>query len=156
MDNTTANTAKNPIQLVGSVYTESGKLGDFNWMCQQPEYANTLFIFNDDEETFSTCRGGGGNAIMRKYNKHNKKLTKPKSAGIPTGTRANGGYQKLDSHVITVVTNAIGEIKELLNKYNYETIIYSVGPNGKLGTGIFNVSEDVIDYIDNQIKLLVV
>jgi len=142
------------IPLYGTIYSGPNKLGDFNWMCQQQLYSNALFIFNDNEEFHDTCRQGAGNAVARKYNKYNEKLTKPQSAGIPTGTLEFGGYQQLDSHVISVVSNAIGEIKELLSKHKYDGIFYSVGANGKLGTGIFDVNHQVIDYIDEQIKQL--
>ncbi len=123
-------------------------------MCKQPLYLNSLFIFNDNEEFHDTCRTGSGNAVARQYNKYNKKLTKPLAAGIPTGTLETGGYQKLDLHVISVVTNAINDIKEILSTYKYDGIFYSVGPNGKLGTGLFDVCPQVIDYIDSQIKKL--
>ncbi len=142
------------ILLYGTIYSGPNKLGDFNWMCKQPLYSNVLFIFNDNEEFHDTCRQGSGNAIMRKYNKFNGKLSKPISAGIPTGTLINGGYQKLDEHVISVVTEAIDEIKIILSANKYDGIFYSVTPNGKLGTGLFDVCPEVINYIDMEIKKL--
>ncbi len=142
------------ILLYGTIYSGPNKLGDFNWMCKQPLYSNVLFIFNDNEEFHDTCRQGSGNAIMRIYNKFNGKLSKPISAGIPTGTLINGGYQKLDEHVISVVTEAINEIKEIVAKYKYDGIFYSVATNGKLGTGLFDVCPEVINYIDMEIKKL--
>jgi len=160
METSTSNTipmvanAKKSIPLYGTIYSKPNQLGDFNWMCKQPKYNNTLFIFNDNEEYRDTCRTGKGNAIIRKYNKYNDKLKQPKSAGIPTGTLAKGGYRQLDLHVIKVVEQAISEIKDLLDKYNYDAIIYSVASNGKLGTGLFNVSQEVIDHIDSKIKSL--
>ena len=30
-------------------YTGSGSVGDFSWMIDRPEYARSLFIFNDNE-----------------------------------------------------------------------------------------------------------
>lgn len=156
MEKTNTPVTKFDIPIYGTIYSGPNKLGDFNWMCNQHLYSNVLFIFNDNEEFHATCREGRGNAIMRKYNKHNEKLTKPKSAGIPTGTLATGGYQKLDSHVISIVSNSLNEIKELLSKYKYDAIFYSVGPNGKLGTGLFDVCSEVVDYIDGQIKQLFV
>jgi hypothetical protein len=141
--------------LVGTVYSGRRKWGDFTWMCQQPEFSHSLFLFNDNEEYHSTCRKGKGNAIMRRYNKWNRKLEKPIAAGIPTGTLRQGGYTSLDSHVINQVCNAMAEIRELLETYSYDTIVYSVDPSGKLGTNLFSVCPEVIDFIDSQIRGLV-
>jgi hypothetical protein len=154
MDTINKITNTSNIPLYGTIYSGPNKLGDFNWMCKHQLYSNVLFIFNDNEEFHDTCREGSGNAIMRKYNKFNGKLSKPISAGIPTGTLINGGYQKLDEHVISVVTEAINEIKEIVAKYKYDGIFYSVATNGKLGTGLFDVCPEVIDYIDMEIKKL--
>jgi len=142
------------MKIIGTKFVKTGQYGDFEWMCQQEEFSNSLFIFNDNEEYHHTNRKGKGNAVIRKYNKYNDKLEKPKSAGIPTGTLKNRGYSKLNTHVKEVVTEAISEIIELINKYNYETIYYSIGPDNKLGTGLFNVNRNVIDFIDNLINSL--
>jgi hypothetical protein len=91
---------------------------------------------------------------MRQYNKHNTELNKPKSAGIPTGTLKNGGYSELNNYVKNVVNQSVNEIKDLIKKYNYEKIYYSVGKDNKLGTSLFEVNEDVIDYIDTLINSL--
>ena len=53
--------------------------------------------------------------------------------------------------VSDLIDNNIDEIKQLIEKYKYKDIYYSVGKNNKLGTSIFKVGEDVIDYIDEQI-----
>jgi hypothetical protein len=147
-------TNNQPIQIYGIKYIKPNQLGDFNWMCKQPEYSNTLFIFNDNEEYHNSDRKGHGNAVVRCYNKYNSNLKKPKSAGIPTGTLSSGGYQELNSDVINIVTGSIKEIKELLQFHSYDSICYSVSLEKKLGTGIFNVNDKVINYIDEQIKSL--
>jgi hypothetical protein len=41
-----------------------------------------------------------------------------------------------------------------LTKYVYDTIYYSVGNDNKLGTSIFKVAPEVIDYIDKKIHSL--
>jgi hypothetical protein len=136
------------IQLIGVKFVKPNQFGDFNWMCQQDEYSDALFIFNDNEEYHDTCKGGAGNAIMRKYNKYSK-LNKPKSAGIPTGTLEHGGYQSLNVHSIKQIDNAFEEIIELVKVFKYKQIYYSSEPDGKLGTSIFNVDSKVIKYITN-------
>ena len=41
------------IEVIGSVYTGKNKDGDFNWMIQQPQYADALFVFNDNEQQYT-------------------------------------------------------------------------------------------------------
>ena len=142
------------IEIIPNIFKGIKQEGDFNWMIQQNEYSNILFIFNDNEEYHNTNCNGIGNAIIRKYNKYNLKLTRPRSAGIPTGTLKDRGYQELNSHVITMINYAINEIKEIIKKYNYKKIYYSADKDGILGTGIFTVNKDVLHYITTKIKEL--
>ncbi len=62
----------------------------------------------------------------------------------------------LTNCVQDVIDDAIIEIKELIEKYSYSTIYYSVGTNGRLGTSLFYVGPNVINYIDEQIKKLII
>ena len=65
-------------------------------MIEQPEYADALFVFNDNEGEFRAhqghapgarrCHAGGGNAVIRPYQCEDP----PRAAGIPTGD--HGGY----------------------------------------------------------------
>ena len=142
------------IQIYGTKFIGRGIIGDFEWMIQQPSYANSLFIFNDNEEHHMSMRRGAGNAVIRPYNKYNTKLEKPLSAGIPTGTMARGGYEFLTSDVEKTINASIDEIIELIKTHKYDAIYYSVGSNNKLGTGLFKVDKSVIDYIDNKIQSL--
>ena len=48
----------------------------------------------------------------------------------------------------------LSKIIELIKTYNYDAIYYSVGSNNKLGTGLFKVDQNVINYIDQKIQLL--
>ena len=60
------------MQVIGSIFSGGGKSGDFGWMIEQPEYADALFVFNDNEEQFLAfrrnpkggygCDRGGGNS----------------------------------------------------------------------------------------------
>lgn len=142
------------VQVIGVRYTSPETYGDFNWMITQPEFSNALFIFNDNEEHHETPIQGLGNASIRPYNKYFKlaSITKPRSAGIPTGTLRRGGYSMLTNQVQETIDDAIIEIKELIETYGYDSIYYSVGPSGKLGTSLFQVDQSVIDYIDGCIK----
>lgn len=143
------------IQVIGVKFVKPNQFGDFNWMSNQEEYSDALFIFNDNEEYHNTCRGGAGNAVMRRYNKYSK-LSKPKSAGIPTGTLEYGGYQKLDKYSLTQIDNAIDEIIQLIHKHKYKQIYYSSELDGKLGTSIFVVNDKVIKYITYRLFSLTI
>ena len=143
-----------PPYIEGNRFFKPDMKGDFNWMINQPEYTNTLFIFNDDVESRYKYKRGGGNACIRPYNQYNPNITKPHSAGIPTGTLKDGGFQTLDKNTATYIDNAINNIIELVKIYNYDRIIYSIDKKGNFATGIFNVNEDVIYYITEKLTIL--
>ena len=142
------------IEIYGTKFNKLNYFGDFNFMCNNEKYNDSLFLFNDNEEQHNTCIAGGGNAIIRQFNKYNENLSKPRSAGIPTGTLSKGGYKKLNESIKSKIDNYFEEIIELFNKYHYESIYYSVGSDNKLGTSIFKVDQEVIDYIDEKIHRL--
>ncbi len=114
------------------------------------EFADkALFIFNDNEDHHNTYIRGGGNAAMRIYNKYSP-MDIPISAGIPTGK--HGGYENLEE-CKNIIDCSIKEIEELIEKYKFDTLIYSVNSYDSplIGTGIFEVSDDVLQYITNCI-----
>lgn len=141
------------LEIIETQFIGRCKYGDFDWMIKQTEYSNALFIFNDDEERHGKSVEGKGNAVIRKYNKHSV-FNPPKSAGIPTGTMKRGGYKNLTSRSKFEIDQSIKEIKELIKKHNYKKIFYSASKDCKLGTSIFKVGDDVIDYITFEIKNL--
>ncbi len=134
------------VNLIGTIFSGSNKFGDFNWMIQQEEFDNSLFIFNDNEEHHNTNIKGGGNAVIRCFNKYSN-LDKPRSAGVITGTLQDGGYSYFTIDIMQKITECFDEIKYLINKYNYNTIYYSSDLEGRIGTSIFNVDTKVIDFI---------
>jgi hypothetical protein len=143
------------MKVIGVVFNKRNEFGDFYWMIHQEEYSNCLFIFNDNIEHHFTNRLGFGNAIIRKFNKFNTDLEKPMSHGIPTGTLSYGGFTELSNDVKVIIDESIKEINELLIKYKYDTIYFSKDKKeDKLGTSIFNVNEDVIQYITKKIYSL--
>ena len=141
------------IQIIGIKFSSRNQYGDFFYMSQQNKYSNSLFIFNDNEEHHNTSFSGGGNAIMRMFNKYST-LNVPLSAGIPTGTIGSGGYDKFTPQAKKTIDYAFEEIIELIKIHNYSTIYFSSELNGKLGTGIFTVSPKVIEYITSRIYKL--
>ena len=122
-------------------------------MISNPEYDNSLFIFNDNEEHHNSRRQGAGNAIIRKFNKYSD-LDVPRSAGIPTGTMAEGGYNTFNQEIKNKIDGYFEEVYELINKYNYNTLYYSAETNGLVGTSIFKVNHKVLEYITWKIHSL--
>jgi hypothetical protein len=145
--------------VIGSQFSQAGAPGDFSWMIERPEYADALFIFNDNEEQFRAyvkdptggygCSDGGGNARIRHY----RCLEPPRAAGVPTGSQGVG-YQQLTDAVRGVVDEAIAVIKDLLASGRYQRVIYSADSDGGLGTGIFRVGDDVKRYIVAELRQL--
>jgi hypothetical protein len=138
------------IQKKLSVFTGSGKDGDFEWMIKQDEYARSLFIFNDNESQFKAFHAndkeglyaGGGNAVIRPY----QGGAHPHAAGIPTGD--GGGYQHLDAHVMGVIDEALEYIKNLLESGRYNEIVFCTDPTGQtIGSGIHDIAPAVKNYI---------
>lgn len=141
------------IEVIGTVFTKKNTIGDFEWMIKSGNYEDALFLFNDDEKRHLWKKAGQGNAVIRKYNKY--ALDIPRSAGIITGTDG-GGYERLDSKTKAVIDQCFVEVREILKKYGYTKVYYSAKtPNGLLGTSIFVVGEDVLEYITSQIHSLV-
>ena len=148
------------VQVLAVKFKSTGAIGDFSYMKDLEEFRNTLFIFNDNVAHHTTAITGGGNAVMRQYNKY--ALMRPLSAGIPTGI--NGGFVELNEEVKQIVDDSITEIKELIEKHSYDTIVYSahkqktINFKGKeeplLGTSIFHVDEEVLKYITAKIYSL--
>lgn len=136
---------KHAVKLEFRVFSRPGAEGDFSWMIEQPDYLNTLFVFNDNEEQFlhGPNTRGGGNAVIRPY----KDMKRPHSWGVPTGD-SRGGYSELTPRVAHLVDRAVEEIYALCQQYGYTTVIYSAqNASGALGTGIFQVNQQVKDHI---------
>jgi hypothetical protein len=142
------------MKIIPSVFSKPDRDGDFTYMMKKEEYNNSLFIFNDDINSVTKCHKGGGNACIRPYNKHNPNINIPRSAGIPTGSLQHGGFASLTEHVKKSIDKSIEEIKELVEIFKYDSIVYSAKKSGILGTGIFKVGKDVLQYITDEILKL--
>ena len=145
------------MKVTKSQYTGPNCIGDFSWMIDRPEYARSLFIFNDNEMQFIAFHtghaagfaAGGGNAAIRPYQGHSP----IRAAGIPTGEKC--GYQQLDLNVRALADDAMAHIQRLLRSGNYDEVIFSYdAANDTLGTGIFHVAEEVKSYIFQSIMAL--
>ena len=151
---TSATTAiVNNIRVIGNVFRARNKEGDFLWMIKSGNYEDCLFIFNDCEEDHHSCKVGGGNAVIRQFNKYSK--GKVYSAGISTGNRfGNGGYSSLTDEVKVTIDKCFDEINELIQTGRYSTIYYSADSSGLLGMSIFNIHISVREYITDKLLSL--
>ena len=146
------------ITVHGSVFRGPRRDGDFGWMIEQDDYADALFVFNDNEEQFLAfvkdpggdrgCSAGGGNAVIRPW----RCADPPRAAGVPTGTLQAGGYPALTPETRAVIDDALGRIGALVATGRYRRLFYSASPHGGLGTGIFAVGDDVREYIVSGLK----
>jgi hypothetical protein len=148
------------VRIVGSVFRGRGRPGDFAWMIEQPDWADALFVFNDNEEQFRAyqrdpadpraCTRGGGNASIRPY-----RCAKPvRAAGVPTGV-GGAGYRALTEAVRDVIDDAVSVVRAVAESEGYQRIVYSAADgSGGLGTGIFEVGDDVKAYIVEQLRRL--
>jgi hypothetical protein len=145
------------VEVVGVVFQAPNRPGDFGWMRRQPEWADALFVFNDNESQFRAfregrpdgCSPGGGNARIRPWRCEDP----PRAAGIPTGD--GGGYLSLDTHVEAVLEEAFGVMRELLATGRYSKVVYSAEtPDGLLGTSIFRPGPDVVEAITARLHAL--
>jgi hypothetical protein len=148
----------------GSVFTGPKKVGDFEWMYNQPEYARTLFVFNDNEGQFDAfiagdrgpagCGRGSGNGALRPL----QCKTPRRVAGIPTGKNGKG-YPALTEQVKAKIDQGISIIRELAESGNFDKVVFSEGYDEvrnkpTLGTATFAPSMEVRDYIFESLMSL--
>lgn len=162
---TTSTSSK--VEVVPISFTGAGKIGDFKWMINQPAYQQDLFIFNDNEEANkdymdlwvnnsttsvglrSACVAGMGNAVIRPYRCIPGHKDHPRSAGLPTGYLSgigtSRGYATL-SEAQQGASVAMDYITSLVKSGQYRRVYFSVGPDGLLGQGVFDIDRDVRVY----------
>lgn len=153
------------IRLKPSVFTgRTGEEGDFSWMLKQPQYKKSLFIFNDNvsqsqaflkqwqagavDQSSSACSPGAGNGAIRPAQCESP----PRAIGIPTGpgfASLADGKQDIDK--------ALSAVGTLLATGNYDQAIYSASKHDPniLGSGTFDVPDDVLKYIPSELKKVV-
>lgn len=85
------------VKVIGTVFCGLNKYGDFDYMINNTDYDDSLFIYNDNIESRFKSKSGIGNAIIRKYNQYSS-LEIPRSAGISTGSLKKRGFLFLDDH----------------------------------------------------------
>lgn len=144
------------MKVIGSVFSGGHKDGDFNWMIKQKHYSDALFVFNDNEQQYiihrdnptdpSGCTAGLGNGAIRPHQCE----TPPRAAGVPTGPN----YAKLTPHISKLIDEAVATVGKIAAAENYTRIYFSADAHGGLGTGTFQVGNDVKAYVVKQLKAL--
>lgn len=162
------------IRIVPVKFGKLGEEGDFYWMIldvinngRRSKYYGWFFIINDNIEKHKTSTPQGGNSIARQFNSYQSDKLKPVfSAGIPTGTNLPNdveqlktmynGFKILSPNIKKIINDSFDEVSALLMTGNYHTICYSCNPDFPLliGTGIFQIAPEVIEYISKRIHLL--
>lgn len=147
------------MELIGVKFKRPGEYGDFRWMIGRDEYADSLFVFNDNEEQFrlhrrvphppEACAPGGGNAVIRPY----QCRVPPRAAGIPTGAGGRG-YEGITDRFRKAVDRAIDDIRKLIDSGKYKKIFFSSDDKGYIGTGIFDVAPENKVYITKSLLLV--
>lgn len=136
-------------------FKELHEYGDFNFMIKLEQYNDSLFIFNDNIEEHCTGKRGAGNAVIRPFNKYGVFNEYPRSAGIPTGSYTDRGFKELNDKSKKIIDLAFEEIHDLIKKHNYKRIFYSSEKDSDLvGTSLFEVDKEVLEYITDKIKNL--
>jgi hypothetical protein len=144
------------MKVIGSVFQGGHKEGDFNWMVQQTKYDDALFVFNDNEQQYIVhrddptdadgCSEGAGNGVIRPW----QCKSPPRAAGVPTGP----SYAKLTPHITKLIDEAVATVGKIAADQNCARIFYSADSHGHLGTGTFQVGDDVKAYILQKLKAL--
>lgn len=143
-----------PISLIPSVFVGSGLPGDFEWEIRTGfRGVKALYVFNDNVADHQSSLPGGGNAIIRPYNRYGHKEVM--AAGVSTGwSSEEGGFMRLTQDVSRVIDDDVSEICALLSTGKYTQLVYSAQPNNSaiIGTGIFEVCDTVKRCIVSKLR----
>lgn len=143
------------VEVIGLKFTKRNIYGDFSWMINSEEYNDSLFIYNDNIESFynkTFKRAGLGNAVIRPY-----RFTNPvRAMPIPTGSLSSGGFGELTEGNKRIIDNSISDIRNLILKGGYTKIYFSMGDDGLIGMSIFKIDPNVRKYITDQLYSLTI
>jgi hypothetical protein len=136
---------------------------DFAAMIRQQQYADTLFIYNENEQDYASgsVAAGGGNAAIRPFRAdpgQTRRLnardpSRGVALGIPTGSHGIG-YQALTRNVTVQIDAAIERIRLYVARANgIRRVVFSANAADSLiGTGIFQVGEAICEYITDGLR----
>ena len=147
------------VAVLGVVYDGPHKYGDFKWMLKQPEYEDTLFVYNDNvkDNLDPNSMDGAGSAAIR--NVSWRFATPPRSVGIPTGwSVASGGFDEMDIYSKRAIDFSIARIWKIIMDSDSKVtkVIYSCSREDKMkiGVSIFQPHSSILNYINDQLHNL--
>ena len=129
--------------------------GDFEIMIQMDEFKDVLFIFNGNQKCDSdpNPKPGGGSAIIRPFSTSQYNY---KALPIPTGWAAGIEFKTIqDDQIRMAIDDSFQRICTVIHKYGYKRIFFpcaSEENRTSLGCGIFNVPDNVLEYINNKLN----
>ena len=140
------------LKVVGVQFSKLGAPGDFEWEIRNSKHPTAMYIFNDNAADHGSAHAGGGNAVIRPFS-HGPNA---QAAGICTGeSSAAGGYGALDECARRQIDSDFAELMAKLQTGRFTEVRYSSeGPGGRLGTSIFQVAPEVIEYIMYKLNSL--
>jgi len=161
------------IELIECKYNGPNKPGDFKFEIKEElkkpidKGQGTLWLFNDNHQHRKKSNKGGGNAVIRPYNKYGKYKSNPLSAGITTGTygtllKSGKGYESLGDVIQSDGRSArknidedMENIKILLKTGNYNKVKIITDENGLIGNKIFKIDIEVKLYIKDKLNKVI-
>ena len=108
------------VVVIGVEYTETGKIGDFEWMLLQPQYKNAIFLYCDVETALFSDDCEYGYANLRKYIKLGKTVP------ITICTLEEGCYSCLNIYNKMIIEAAFSRIKWLIQNNSVDTVFYPI------------------------------
>ena len=113
------------MKVRGIPFCGKNQNGDFVWMRDQPEFSNSLLVYNDNflDSLITTENTGSGSAIIRdtswRFSSH------PRAAGIPTGwSSASGGFQDMNKFTELALDAALDRIRVILKQESDVSLIH--------------------------------
>lgn len=130
----------------GLVFKREGKSGDFKLYA---ENESILLVTNENVIGMKSNKPGQGNVCVRGCSN---------VSGVPTGWSANsGGFNKLGLHEKQVIDIAFDKIKLYLHEHpKTKWVVFSCDPSDhdKIGTSIFRVCDEALEYINTHLQKL--
>ena len=146
------------VVIVPIHYNHKTQEGCFKTMLEQQQTTDAIIVFNDnvlDHLDWDDSTPGAGSAKIRPYAWQYNQNETPRVVGLPTGfSSASKGFKTLDRDAKEAIDATIQRLVVFCRKHpSIRRIIYAADKNNDkmLGTGIFEVDEQVLKYISTML-----